>query len=142
MASHDLEEQELRLIHRNARIFAIGHGCSPEWQESGGSVTTVRSEVMPSHVVAPRGRPKAIPCRPATSPGSPTDRYQPKELVKQLDVFIEPYQAWIDKVVVQAAGLEERHPRLRTVYVARLERARERMRDGVRCSPNIRSAPD
>lgn len=100
MASHDLEEQELRLIHRNARIFAIGHGCSPEWQESEGSVTTVRSEVMPSHVVH-RVDAEGDPMQARDIAWLADGSVSAEELVKQLDVFIEPYQRWIDEVVVK-----------------------------------------
>lgn len=131
MASHDLEEQELRLIHRNARIFAIGHGCSPEWQESEGSVTTVRSEVMPSHVVH-RVDAEGDPMQARDIAWLADGSVSAEELVKELEAFIEPYQRWIDEVVVQAAGLDERHSAAADRVIVRLERARDRMRDGVR----------
>lgn len=131
MASHDLEEQELRLIHRNARVFAIGHGCSPEWQESNGSVTAVRSEVMPSHVV-PRVDAEGDKAQARDIAWLADGSIPAEELLNQLDAFLEPYQTWIDKVIVQTRELDERHSPAADRVIARLERARDRMRDGIR----------
>jgi len=48
--SSDAEDEELRLQHRKARVFAIGHGCSADWKpgdESDASVSYVESAHLP-----------------------------------------------------------------------------------------------
>lgn len=130
MASHDPEEQELRLMHRKARVFAIGHGCSPEWQEMDGAVHAVRSEVMPSYVV-PRVSAEGDPAQALDIAWLADDAVTADELVRELDAFVDPYEAWIKGVAIKAATLDQRYVAAAGPVIQRLERARDRMRDGV-----------
>lgn len=130
MASHDLEEQELRLLHRKSRVFAIGHGCSPEWDDSG-RVVTVRSEVMPSYVV-PRVSADGEPFHALDIAWLADESVTTADLIRELDVFIEPYRAWIDAVATKAGELDERYSEAASRVIERLERAHDRMRSGVR----------
>lgn len=130
MASHDPEEDELRLIHRAARVFAIGHGCSPEWTEVGGRVTEVRSEVMPSYVV-PRVRAKSEEAMQVLDVAWLANEAVPsEELVRELHRFIDPYEAWIEGLKAKAADLPEGFERAAGPVIDRLERALARMRGG------------
>lgn len=45
----DEEEQSLALLYRSMKTYAIGHGCSADWDVSGDKVGSVRSEFLPSH---------------------------------------------------------------------------------------------
>lgn len=130
MASHDPEEQELRLLHRKARVFAIGHGCSPEWTEEQRSVRSVRSEVMPTYVV-PRvsADGEAVP---ALDIAWLADNSVPAEnLVHELNAFVDPYETWIGQIEAEAATLDERFASAVGPVLDRLKRAHDRMRDGV-----------
>lgn len=131
MASHDPEEQELRLIHRKARVFAIGHGCSPEWREIDGKVHGVRSEVMPSYVV-PRVSAEGDSMQALDIEWLADASVDADDLVCELDAFVDPYEAWIKQVAGEAETLEQRYKRSAGPVIDRLERARDRMRDGVR----------
>ncbi|RAY10644.1 helicase [Actinomadura craniellae] len=129
MASHDPEEDELRLIHRAARVFAIGHGCSPEWVEIDGTVTAVRSEVMPSHVV-PRVSAEGDAVQALDVAWLGDESVPTATLVAELNSFIDPYEQWIKGVEAKAATLDPRYTAAAGPVIARLKRALARMRDG------------
>lgn len=135
MASHDPEEQELRLLHRRSRVFAIGHGCSPEWEEVDGKVNAVRSEVMPSYVV-PRVSAEGDAAQALDIAWLADDSVSPAELVRELEAFIEPYAEWIEHVASAASTLDQRYTTATGPVLERLERARDRMHRGVRVFAN------
>ncbi|WP_285181470.1 helicase-related protein [Rhodococcus sp. MEB032] len=129
LSSHDPEEEELRLIHRDARVFAIGHGCSPEWRETDGRITKLISEVMPSYVV-PKVSAKGDASQ-ALDIAWLADSSVPSEaLVAELNLFIDQYEAWIGAVESKAKGLPERYENASGPVIARLNRAKNRMRSG------------
>ena len=48
------EERSLRLLHMHQKVFAVGHGCAPEWNEPDGDRTTlIRTETVPRYEVSP-----------------------------------------------------------------------------------------
>ena len=53
----DKEEASLRLLYRHRKVFAVGHGCAPEWDDpigdTQGATTTVRTEMLPTYEVRP-----------------------------------------------------------------------------------------
>ncbi|OZC48462.1 hypothetical protein CH289_18900 [Rhodococcus sp. RS1C4] len=129
LTSHDPEEEELRLIHRESRVFAIGHGCSPQWTEEDGLVTKLKTEVMPAHIV-PRVSAEGNPS-PALDVAWLADPTVPVEtLVNELNVFIDQYEEWIDGVEEKSVGLPERHKKASRSVIDRLKRAKSRMRSG------------
>jgi hypothetical protein len=130
MASHDPEEQELRLIHRKARVFAIGHGCSPEWKEVDRTVHGVRSEVMPSSVV-PRVSADGDASQALDVAWLADDSVSADFLVRELHAFVDPYEAWIEQIKSEVKSLDKRYAAATGPVLERLQRARDRMRDGI-----------
>ncbi|MFJ5989259.1 helicase-related protein [Lentzea sp. NPDC092896] len=130
LASHDPEQEELRLLHRSARVFAIGHGCSPDWNEESGTVTAVRSEVMPSYVV-PRVSAEGDSSQARDIAWLADDSVSAETLVDELKSFIEPYEKWVDGVEQEAATLPGRYAEASRTVIERLARAYKRMRDGI-----------
>ncbi|MDE0074843.1 MAG: hypothetical protein OXU32_12875 [Gammaproteobacteria bacterium] len=50
----DLERHTMRLLYRGRRVFAVGHGCAPEWNETNSDATDrIRTEVMPGFEIKP-----------------------------------------------------------------------------------------
>ena len=130
MASHDPEEQELRLVHRNARVYAIGHGCSPEWNDEQGAVHVVRTEVMPSYVV-PRVSAEGEKVQALDIAWLADDKAPADDLVSKLNAFIDPYESWIRGVRDKGSTLDARYVPAVGPVVDRLDRALSRMRDGI-----------
>jgi hypothetical protein len=93
-ASTDPEEHELRLQYRHAKTFAVGHGCATVWDLDTQEPQTVRSEVLPLHlvhgVVAAGAGGDLLRLSMHESPET-----TPNSLVDQLDGFIAAYRSWI-----------------------------------------------
>lgn len=132
MASHDPEEEELRLIHRDARVFAIGHGCSPEWTVIAGAVRTVRSEVMPSYVVPRVSAEGEKEFQALDVAWLADDATSSDDLVRELDAFVDSYAHWIDAIATTGRSLDERYQTAVEAILDRVATARDRMRDGIR----------
>ncbi len=48
------DEKSNRLLFRNKRTFAVGHGCSPHWHETdGASINQIRAEAIPNYEIKP-----------------------------------------------------------------------------------------
>ena len=47
----DQEEVELRLLYRNRRVFAVGHGCAVDWKHDGQEAEWIAAEWLPSVLV-------------------------------------------------------------------------------------------
>jgi hypothetical protein len=129
-ARHDPEEDELRLQHRGARTYAIGHGCAPMWKQ-GENVLEVSSDVMPWHVVpsiraAGGGDGAALDIAWLADHGVPA-----KVLYEELSTFVAAYEEWIRGQRKLAAGLARAHERDAAARIlSRLDRAAIRIRRG------------
>lgn len=123
------EDEELRLLYRRARTFAVGHGCAARWDgEQGAAVQSVRTEFMPSVEVPP------IIQRSGTSDvlslACLADATSPPP-ISELRDFVGGYEEWI-------ASLPQNHPDIpeylhgaRTRILGRLGAAAGRMREGI-----------
>jgi hypothetical protein len=95
--SRDPEDEELRLLHLQARVYAIGHGCAAEWTLGADErVTEVRAAVLPAFTVpavtqAGRVTGDVVKLAWLANP----DR-APSELVAALSGFADAYDAWIN----------------------------------------------
>jgi hypothetical protein len=50
----DDEEQSLRLLHRNEKTFAIGHGCAATWRDTDAvSVEGIGTDALPAYEIKP-----------------------------------------------------------------------------------------
>jgi ferredoxin len=62
LSDQDVEDQALKLLYRDCRTFAIGHGCSARWSEpQSGAAPSIATDVLPEFEVKP--------IVPATIPG-------------------------------------------------------------------------
>ncbi|MCP3138689.1 helicase-related protein [Pyxidicoccus xibeiensis] len=131
--SRDQEEAELRLLHRHARVFGIGHGCAADWVLSKDKRTalTVRSELMPSFtvpdVVTGGADDDILRLAKLADPSLGTAR-----LESELSAFADRYGQWIE-------GLKEAHPDIlpslhaaRDALLNRLQGTLERIRCGIK----------
>lgn len=119
--NNDPEDEELRVLHRKARVFAIGHGCAANWKEVEGSkverqVNWVRSTHLPVFEV-PALTHEGPGDADVLSIGRLADKNDdPSALIRDLRSFVARYEQWIKSVEGQNADIS---PRL-TAAVGRL----------------------
>ncbi|WP_217913077.1 helicase-related protein [Miltoncostaea marina] len=125
----DDEDEELALVYRRARQFAIGHGTSAEWSEPTPEPDRVRTETVPSFELA------AITPRWEKTPEvlsldhlADADR---DELRAGLEEFVEGYEEWIGGLPGQHGDLPTRLHPARDRILTRLRDAATRMRRGI-----------
>lgn len=136
----DSEQALSRLLHRHVPSFAIGHGCAARWDWTPppvGSVpierptvTTLRTEFVPSHEVLLTDSNPAIDDKPLTMYRLGTDPSH--EVVSALRTLLDGYERWIENQGGQARllhGTEDGKAAADQVRLCR--RALHRMREGV-----------
>lgn len=131
----DEEERSLALLHRRARTFAVGHGCSADWAQDGDVRRVARVEAVALPVVetpsitpditAADGSALHIPM--ATLAGLvPGD-----DGMRSLERLLAAYDAWIETLREGLGDVEEDLLETARSHIAACETALERMRRGV-----------
>lgn len=133
LLSGDPEEQELRLLYRDARIYAVGHGCAAVWRGGGdlGGIADVSTEFMPSHEVAPltsdvgEHRDVLLLRRLAD------ERLPVGRLKAELEAFVGTYESWVERVVAENRDVPAALAGARDRLLNRLRLASATMRRGI-----------
>lgn len=125
LSEDDDDLRSAALLYRNARVFAVGHGCAATWDRTHNSCTVgwVRSTFVPRQEVA-RAQPGEV--------GDGIDlrmsflaNASDGELSNCLGALVSEYRAWIDRLEARVdngeAGVEEG---LRPVAEKHVQRAR------------------
>jgi hypothetical protein len=134
LLSDDEEDQELQLVYRHRQVYGVGHGCSVTWSaaaDGDADIITVATEMLPTSIV------------PGISPGSrdstvlslaflADENLPTSTLQAELETFIGAYDRWVDGRKGEATTLSDRHRAAAGRLLARMDRARDRMREGVR----------
>lgn len=131
----DEEEESLELLFRRSVTYAVGHGCSADWQgDDSGSAQVVIAEPLPvfelpsvtPDVVDRKGQELRVPMSAlAGLGGSDPD-------LSSLDPLLDAYETWIAVLEREADGLDKRHRAAAQRHIAACKKALERMRDGLR----------
>lgn len=133
------ERDGMRLLYRRRRIFAVGHGCGPEWEDSDTDTTTmVRTESIPVYEVPP-----VLPSE------LPELALRMESLADEEDAAINTgnrlstmYGEWIEslKRAVSAGEISEELVAAADRNIARARECLRRMQDGVRILSSNRQA--
>ena len=123
------EEEELDLLYRNAKPFAIGHGCGTSNSDISESSTVawVQTETIPQVEVPP-----VVPTL-ADDQVLQVGRLSrfTAGTIAELSKFLDRYEFWIDKNDEQANNLESRYQPAANRLISRERHALSRMRLGV-----------
>ena len=123
--TRDKEEEELRVLYRRIRTFAVGHGCAAEWKdEYARTADAVRTQLLPFYEVAAVGTGDDASSRPGKSVGLPTPRSRARPSLQSLAVRGE-YNDWIE-------GLLEENDDIPASYEEPVTRILERVRAAAR----------
>ena len=94
----DVDLRSTALLYRNARVFAIGHGCAATWDRevTGPGIGRIASTFVPRQEVSrarPGGTSADVDLRMSTL-GTATN----KELAENLGQLVADYRQWIDQL--------------------------------------------
>lgn len=133
--SDDADLRSAALLYRNARVFAIGHGCAATWDREGTAshVGRVASTFIPRQEVSrakPGGISAAVDLRMSFL-GSATD----DELRDNLGRLAAEYREWIDRLSTSVqngeADVEEGLKVVADEHVVRARSAADRIQSGI-----------
>ena len=112
--SDTYEEEEMRLLYRDKRVYAVGHGCSVNWEvEKDGDVRKINSVFTPVFEIAPIQPTGDV----ELSMFELSDLGNWPVAMASLNELVEKYSKWIDKLRAEAAELQENYriPALRNI---------------------------
>lgn len=123
------EDLELGYRYRNHLSFAVGHGVAATW---GGErpVRKVATDSLPAETV-PRVKPRAASDETLSMRWLADDTVPEGELHSALIRFIGEYSGWIVKRRHEAESTAGRHKAVAQAIVDRMDRAAERVREGI-----------
>ncbi|MFJ7412064.1 helicase-related protein [Streptomyces sp. NPDC098077] len=137
----DPEVATSRLLHRHAPTFAVGHGCSADWDWTPppvgeknidrAAITTVRTEFVPTHDVLLTDSNPEIDDSALTMEGLAT---RPEsEILSALNDLMAGYAEWIDRKEVEAKAFRgTQHEAPAREQIEHCRTALGRMRRGIR----------
>jgi hypothetical protein len=127
------EEAALELLYRKRKAFAVGHGCSVDWnEESGDRVSAISTVTLP--------RVKVPPVEPRSEGGDELSMYflsgadgtvLPTKIPSMLGQLAQDYENWIVEQEKEIATLTAR---LQAPAIENLQHCRKclgRIRDGI-----------
>ena len=129
VGTSDQDLRSYRLLYREARVFATGHGCSAEWESTGDRASLVRTTFVPKHEVPLAESNPAIELEVlglgylATAPKV--------DVLAGLRDLCEQYEAWIGARQIDAGELDDELRQIANEHLADCREASARMRRGI-----------
>jgi len=131
----DPELDSLALLYRDVPAFAIGHGCSADWEADEGHprATAVMTAALPQvqvpsttpDISGEDGKPVAVPMRPLAGLDPEDDG------LASLQAIVDGYSHWIGEQNDRISGLSEQHQEIARDHLEQCAAARDRMQAGV-----------
>jgi hypothetical protein len=133
--SRDKEDAELRLLHRDARIFAIGHGASADWGAARSSkaktVSAVWTRYLPSYEVQALTHEGPVERQALSLSRLADERTDAFKLFTDLRLFIDDYQKWIDDLSGEHGDIPSDLNEARDRVLDRLANATSALKRGI-----------
>lgn len=127
------DEMELRLLYRMSRTYAVGHGCAADWRtDKDGEIREVRTEFLPTVDVPPITQAVHGDRQILLLTHLADESMSPTELADELQAFVDGYNEWKIRLESEARGLPRSLVPAAEDVLRRIERAEERMRNGIR----------
>lgn len=130
LGADSAEEANRRLIYRNVRNYAVGHGCATDW-ERGDSVTWAETRVMP--IAETRAMKPSHPLMndvhlPIEAFGNP-ERWG--DSLRSMRDMCAKYREWILSIEASASTLPKEYHKAAMRNISECQECLRRMSDGV-----------
>jgi hypothetical protein len=127
----DSDLRSYRLLYRHAKTFAVGHGCSADWDldDAAGRATAIRSAFIPSHALRLADSNPEI-----QSPALSLLRLvqaPKKDILTELRALCDQYHDWIGQQIARAADLGGELGTTAGEHIAACRETETRMRRGI-----------
>ena len=131
--TRDKEEEELRVLYRRIRTFAVGHGCAAEWKDEYARTTdAVRTQFLPFYEVAAVGT-GDVGEQPARRISRLADSSIPTEtLAAELRLFLNEYNDWIARLLEENDDIPASYEEPVARILDRVRAAADRMEAGIK----------
>lgn len=129
----DFDEEQLRLLYRNRNSYALGHGCATEWDDSGASVTCLRTTAIPKLKVPP-----VVPRTENDKPEFSMTAYSSlsentdEGVVALLNKIPQAYRDWISSKTIEIDDLDEALQKTAKENLSKCEDACKRIESGIK----------
>lgn len=133
--SEDSDLRSAALLYRNARVFAIGHGCAATWDCAGTSshVSRVATTFIPRQEIS-RAKPGGVSAGVDLRMSFLTNASN-EELAQNLGQLVTDYREWIDRlsesVQHDEADVEDGLKVVAEEHIEHARNAAERMQNGI-----------
>jgi hypothetical protein len=118
-----------RLLYRNVRNYAIGHGCSADWEENNNVVKKVKTSIIPAYEIKPV-LPKGFDDIELKM-FDLSDYGDFETSVKGLKLLCQRYKEWISERSVIAKGFHAEYKKTAENNIAQCLRCHQRMVHGI-----------
>lgn len=129
---HDEDLESYRLLYRHAKEFAVGHGCSATWRESGDEPD--RAEMIRATFI-PRYELRLAQSNSEISGKATEMRFlveAPRtEVVAELRLLQKNYAAWASRLGNEVLELEPQHRDIAQDHLQRIHDAVQRIGQGI-----------
>ena len=123
------DEDELGLLYRNNRAFAVGHGCAVAWEQSGEFASKITTEYLPRHELDPLD-PNPVPdCNDLSMEVFGSE--EKNVGISLCNKLLNRYEEWISGLPLISAGLDRRYHAAAKKNHELCLAALKRMREGV-----------
>ncbi|MFI9468370.1 helicase-related protein [Streptomyces sp. NPDC052492] len=133
------DDASFNLLYREARTFAVGHGCAADWADpAGGRAAWAKADPLPWYEapsitpdIRQNGSPLTVSMEQLSGdgPGGP----------ERLEQVVGAYAEWIEGLEEKAAGLDERFRPTAAQHIEGCRKALGRMREGLELVRDARS---
>ena len=130
--SDDPEDQELRLLYRHAKTFAIGHGCAADWPHNPAPIVeAVWTALVPEYEVPPVTHGGDDTHEALCIAHLASEDLDQEELRGQLKAFAQPYRDWIGGLSRSVYELAKPLRPAAEIVLKRLEETMGRIDEGI-----------
>ncbi|SHI46721.1 helicase-related protein [Pseudozobellia thermophila] len=121
------EEEELLLLYREKKTYAIGHGCSVQWDESNDRVYGLATSVVPVYEL-----PQVSPTQHVTLSMLELSDYGDWDDAKaSLNQLTTQYEIWISNLELAVGNLDEKFQGAALRNVSKCKENLRRIKEGV-----------